>query len=552
MSFSRENNGYSSLWSFVIIFGPPSQATLLNTSVEKNLQPLPPLLLLMDQQGRELTFFRSGDFLRQNPAALSDHLTDNSIDRGKSTIKEVDFFSNDRTDNLPLVQEMKGESSSAIVDSVVNTGLNLLTSSSGVSEKENGNKLPNNELKKLQAELDRLHDENKNLRSILDQISKSYKELQAQLLMAMQKQAKGNRGEQKGKLNGIASPIMSPQQFMDPRPFAALDVNDPSVSDDKAQDVSVSPTNTTEALSQINPGKQASTDDGLDQTSQSWGSPKSPRLEPGKNEEQVPEVPFRKARVSVRARSEAPLITDGCQWRKYGQKMAKGNPCPRAYYRCTMAVGCPVRKQVQRCAEDKTILITTYEGNHNHPLPPAATAMANTTSAAAAMLLSGSITSKEGLPSNNSFFPSLPYASTMATLSASAPFPTITLDLTQSPNPIPVFRSPLSTTFPLPLHGCPQPQLLGHPMYVPSKLPTAAIPSVQLGQRHASMVETVTAAIASDPNFTAALAAAISSVIGTQKSNDGSSSNISAPNGGLTGLPGSPQLPQSCTTFSTN
>jgi hypothetical protein len=84
------------------------------------------------------------------------------------------------------------------------------------------------------------------------------------------------------------------------------------------------------------------------------------------------------------------------------------------------------------------------------------------------------------------------------------------------------------------------------------KVPHAGLPLVQLSQRQptSSVVETVSAAIASDPNFTAALVAAISSIIATPKGSDGNNSNDGSNNGN--GVPESPQLPQSCTTFSTN
>lgn len=70
-------------------------------------------------------------------------------------------------------------------------------------------------------------------------------------------------------------------------------------------------------------------------------------------------------RIVVQATSEIDLLDDGYKWRKYGQKVVKGNSHPRSYYKCT-SKGCKVRKHVERAANDPKAVITTYEGKHNH------------------------------------------------------------------------------------------------------------------------------------------------------------------------------------------
>nr|QCV57289.1 WRKY transcription factor [Fagopyrum tataricum] len=493
-------------------------------------------------------------------------------------VDEVDFFSGHRGNDERVKEENSNSQTGQTSDMGVNTGLHLRTINTGSDQStvEDGVSFVTvpkktkaaNELAMLQGELERMNAENQRLKGSLAQVSQNYNSLQMHLIAFMQHKQNPSTNlhhdtqikpkpdnNRNSNVNGVDNhpARLMPRQFLD----LVSSTTSVAVDDESSERTSSEDQATDNKKREESPGSEE----------QGWVASKVPKLTGLSNPSGInhptatttaAEATMRKARVSVRARSEAPMISDGCQWRKYGQKMAKGNPCPRAYYRCTMANGCPVRKQVQRCAEDRSILITTYEGNHNHPLPPAAMAMASTTTAAASMLLSGSMPSADGLMNPNFLARTiLPCSSSMATISASAPFPTVTLDLTHSSstNPVPHFQGgqPPQAQFPPPTGPAQAQQIsrmLNQVLYNQSKFSGlqmsnqevhhqevgannyTLLPHLQQTQQHgtafADSVSAATAAIASDPNFTAALAAAISSIIsggGNVNGNKGDSSS---------------------------
>ncbi|XP_043707944.1 probable WRKY transcription factor 7 isoform X2 [Telopea speciosissima] len=74
----------------------------------------------------------------------------------------------------------------------------------------------------------------------------------------------------------------------------------------------------------------------------------------------------RVVRVPAISLKMADIPPDDYSWRKYGQKPIKGSPHPRGYYKCSSVRGCPARKHVERALDDPSMLIVTYESEHNH------------------------------------------------------------------------------------------------------------------------------------------------------------------------------------------
>ncbi|KAK4350508.1 hypothetical protein RND71_029821 [Anisodus tanguticus] len=309
------------------------------------------------------------------------------------------------------------------------------------------------QLESAKGDMEEVMEENQRLKTHLERIMKDYRNLQMQFHEVVQRHTEKSNTNIRCDEAELVSLSIGRTSSDTKKKLSKILSKDKAIEDDKngltlgldckfESSVDTPPESSSPAnLSPENSLGEVKDENGAE----TWPPHKILKTVRNEEDDVAQQNPTKRAKVSVRVRCDTPTMNDGCQWRKYGQKIAKGNPCPRAYYRCTVAPSCPVRKQVQRSMEDMSILITTYEGTHNHPLPLSATSMAFTTSAAASMLLSASSSSDTARTTTSATTNALNYylsdtskpkpfylPNSSISSTSHSQYPTITLDLTSS------------------------------------------------------------------------------------------------------------------------
>ncbi|KAH8512288.1 hypothetical protein H0E87_009499 [Populus deltoides] len=266
------------------------------------------------------------------------------VDFFKEKINRVDGHDSKSTSVIVKKENSLAEvapRSSAALD--VNTGLHLLTAyarsdqstvDDGVSSDADDKRSKNVELAQLQVELQKMNAENQRLKDMLSQVTNNYSALQMHFVALIQQQQRNHGVESDNKQETVDAKSseekkheMVPRQFMDLGPSAETDEISNSSSEERTR--SVTPQNHFDTAnstknngklemvphdqenSSFRDGKRIGGDESPESESQGWNPNKVQKLNPASSAnkaiEQSAEATMRKARVSVRARSEAPM-----------------------------------------------------------------------------------------------------------------------------------------------------------------------------------------------------------------------------------------------------